>query len=82
MPENITWVPPCLDTLQAWVVRFVIQRLPGHARGIQGRIREVGVRVIDKCPVVRLARDRHAPGLRPMEDCARAGAKDITTVNV
>ena len=47
MPEHIPRVPPRLDPLQSRVVRRVIQCGTGHARGLQGRIREVGVGMTD-----------------------------------
>ena len=64
MPEHITRVVPRLDPLQARVVLLVIQRVPGHARGIQRRVREIDVGMIDECPIVCLARDRDATALR------------------
>ena len=63
MPEHISRVPARLDLLQARVVPFVIQRGPGHARGIQGRVREVGIRMIDERSVIGVAGDRHAAGI-------------------
>jgi hypothetical protein len=54
MAEHIPRVPPRLDPLQARVARLVIHRVPGHAGGIQGRVREVGVRMIDECPFARV----------------------------
>src|SRR3954468_3264295 len=64
MPEHIPRVPPRLDPLQARVVFLVVERGPGHARGIQRRVREISVGMIDERSAVRLARDRNASGLR------------------
>src|SRR2546426_7547815 len=58
MPEHIPRVPPRLDPLQARVVPFVIQCVPWHAGCVQGRVRKVGVGMIDECPIARLPRDR------------------------
>ena len=55
MPEHIPRVPPRLDPLQARIVRFVIQRVARPTRRIQGRVREVGVGMIDECTIARPA---------------------------
>src|SRR5947199_4906264 len=64
MPEHIQRVPPRLDPLQARVVSLVIQGGPRNAGRIQGGVREIGVGMIDERPIVGLARDRDAAGLR------------------
>src|SRR6516165_8706848 len=63
MPEHVSRVPPCLDLLQARVIRLVVQYVPRYARGIQGRVCAVNVRMIDEGPIVGLAWNRDAAPL-------------------
>jgi len=64
MTEDVPWIPPRLDSLQPRIVRVVIQSVPGHARCIEDRVREVDVGMVYECPVVCFAWDWHATALR------------------
>src|SRR4051812_9114990 len=62
MMEHVAWIPPGLDSLQWGVVLLVVQGIPRHSGGVQGRVREVGVRMVDQRSIVRRSRYRYATG--------------------
>src|SRR5437660_1440608 len=60
--EHVVRVVRALDRLEPGVVVLEVQTRPGDARGVQGRVGEVRVRVVDVRAVAARVRGRHAAG--------------------